>query len=365
MAWVRTVVWISSLLLCASASADQVEVKGVTLQGEVVSVSKDGLVFSSEYGKGEITIPWADIDRLDTQKELVVLHGDDALDRGRLMAVENGDTIMLEGPDGKGRIPVADIFAAFDEAAWTDSLVERLRAQYRHWSASLSLSGSLNRGPTNSESLQINLDVERKKSPTRYQLNALYHVANSEDETERCVKQVPPGDPTKCAGRSGSSDQIAKRYYLSGRQEYTFAGPAFAFLTESLERDEVDDIQLRVIGRLGAGYRLVEADWGTLSIDAGPSYLYEENAEDAVSIALGTEGELDLPLGSKLNTRIDWYPSLEGIDDSLFTTKTVLSVPLLSWMSLRLGAETIHEREAGDDGRKNRFKGSAGLSVVF
>ena len=75
-----------------------------------------------------------------------------------------------------------------------------------------------------------------------------------------------------CTNNSGSNEQISKRIFYLMRQQYNFKRPRlFAFSTQSIEWDDVDDIDLRVIPRIGAGYRVFQEERYKLSFDLGPA----------------------------------------------------------------------------------------------
>lgn len=352
MRFLGLVVALGCVLAAPAGFADQVALKGEVLEGQVAGITQDGLVFTTEYGSGDITIAWSDLERIESDRVMVLAYGERGeFVTGRLLGVDGDVVLFGEDAPSAQRIPIAAIFRGFDEEAWNSSRLTRLRARYRFWSGALSLSGSINQGPTNSQSLTVEINAARRKGPTEYTWDAIYNVADSEDETD---------------SNGGSKDQIAKRAFLGMRQQYNFPErPLFVFLTQSIEHDGVDDIDLRVIPRFGSGYKIIENERGLLSVDAGPSYVYEKNNGDFWALAMGGDGNLNLPYGSTLTTRLDFFPNVENWSDFLFVSRAVFTVPVLDWLSVRLTAENIHEGDPADDSRSNRFKGGAGVSLVF
>src|SRR5690242_15965086 len=85
-------------LVCVTSKvqADDVTVKGDTLHGTVtgltpVVIDEDttlpGIGFETKYGKGAVAIPFKDIEALQTEAPVHVLHGEDDETVGRLWGV--------------------------------------------------------------------------------------------------------------------------------------------------------------------------------------------------------------------------------------------------------------------------------------
>ena len=72
----RALVALAVLVRSVAAPAAEVVVKGEDLEGRVVGVTAGGVEFETIYGKGSIEIPWADVERLETEESFVILHGD-------------------------------------------------------------------------------------------------------------------------------------------------------------------------------------------------------------------------------------------------------------------------------------------------
>ena len=128
--------WVVLPLLLAGgiALADEVKVKGIKLPGTVVDVTSEGVVFQTDYGKGQITIGFADIQALSTEKPRVVLYGESEETVGRLIGLHDGKLLVGEQVLTAKRIDVTKILRAIPQEQ-ANFLSEQLRNHFRFWSA--------------------------------------------------------------------------------------------------------------------------------------------------------------------------------------------------------------------------------------
>lgn len=73
---------------------DEVRVKGVTLQGQVLQRSPEGIRFETIYGHGELLIPLADVERLTIDGELQALPEDPSAGGARTNTVSPGGSSL-------------------------------------------------------------------------------------------------------------------------------------------------------------------------------------------------------------------------------------------------------------------------------
>jgi hypothetical protein len=389
MRFVELVAVLSCLLFAQTALAGRVYVKGEVLEGRVESVSPEGLAFRTEYGSGDITIAWADLEKIDSDREMVLAYGDEGeFATGRVLAVDGDDILFGSDSDSAIRVPIASIYGGFDQEAWDNSLLTRLRARYRHWEASLAVSGSTTQAATNSQSLQIDLDVARRKDKTRVLFEGNYLVADSEDEID------------------DEKDQISKRVFTQLRGEHDIIARGYVFGTQSFEWDKVNDLKARVIPRVGVGYRVIEQEWGFVAAEIAPAFIYEAKRDDCNAnsivgvlpgptpscgqfeddpdnpgqirqdgrrstynnywaLSMGGRSEATLPYGSKITASVDYFPNVEDWGSYLVRARSVFTLPVLDWVSLRISLDNTYDSEAPDDARNNRLTGAIGLAATF
>jgi hypothetical protein len=241
---------------------------------------------------------------------------------------------------------------------------------------------------TNNQSLQVDLDVARRKGTTRYLFEGNYTIADSEDEID------------------DEKDQISKRVFTQLRGEWDVTRRGYLFGTQSFEWNKVDDLKARVIPRLGVGYRVIEQDWGFVAAEAAPAFVYEAKRDDCNAntivgvlpgptpscgqfevdpdnpaqirqtgrrstynnywaLSMGGRSEATLPYGSRFTASVDYFPNVEDWGSYLVRARGVFTLPVLDWVSLRISLENIYDSEAPEDARNNRFTGALGLSADF
>ncbi len=164
----RAGVWLGALLqalvLAGAAEADEVQVKGQTLEGKVVGVSSDGVMFETVLGKGTIVIPFADVEELQSDERFVVLHGDDGELRGRLVGVRGEQLLVGDDPATATPVETDSIFRSFTVGEYDASGIETLRARYRYWHAELALSFAATQATNDTSNFAVDFDVDHRSA---------------------------------------------------------------------------------------------------------------------------------------------------------------------------------------------------------
>jgi putative salt-induced outer membrane protein YdiY len=341
------------LALCATsgASAGEVNVKGEQLEGEIVGLTAGGLQFETVYGKGAIEIPWADLEQVSSEREWVVLNGDDGEARGRLLGIEEGKLLIGSDPATATRIDPASIHRVFSREEYADSTWDALRARYRYWRGDFSLTGGLTQATTDSSNLAADLEVRREKEPTRLLATTSYRYSD-----------------TKEKGLSRTKNDNAVRGLLRG--EYELSERVYTYASATAEYDEVQSLSIRTVPKLGVGYRIIRTERAELNADVGPSYVYERffggDTNDYFAIAFGSSCRYDLAYSARFECRGEYLPAVDDwAGNYLLRGLAQLSVPLLEWMSFRFRVENEYTSQPADDTDHNRLTVTAGLGVTF
>jgi putative salt-induced outer membrane protein YdiY len=340
-----------SLLTAVMASASEVVVKGEALKGKIVGVGAGGLSFETIYGKGAIEIPWSDVEHANTDEAWVVLHGDRGETRGRLLAIESGELLIGTDAATAERIDPGTIHSAFTLAEFEDSSLRALRARYRYWSADFSLTGGLTQATTDSSNLASDLQIERRKSPTRLLLSGSYRYSD-----------------TKEKGLSRTKNDNAIRGLLRG--EYEFSERFYSYASTTAEYDEVQSLSIRSVSKTGLGYRLLKTEKAEINADIGPSWVYERffggDDNDFFAIAFGSNCTWELPGSMTFECRGEYLPAIDDwADDYLLRGMAQLSIPMLDWLSFRFRAENEYNSRPAEDTDYNRLTLTAGLGAHF
>ena len=231
---VQRMLAVACLAICvlpiSDAMAAEVFTKDQGLQGSVVGVTAEGVEFQTIYGKGAILIQWSDIEMILSDKEFLVLFGEDQETIGRLWGLANGQ--LMVGPDRASaiRIPVDQIYRSFTRDQYEKSRLDRLRARFRYWTANFDLAFALTDATTDTTSFSTALEIRRKKKPIDFFIRAYYFFGTAKKSgaalwfqaSIRC--RVPAGHfrlagqlPDPCRRRLDDAD-----HRLAGLQNRAF-----------------------------------------------------------------------------------------------------------------------------------------------
>ena len=172
---------VASLLLaliCDAGRADEVTVKGTVLSGTVTAVTSDGIKFDTVYGEGTLTIPYANIERLVTEKDFDTMYGEGGKSVGRLVGFDEGTLLVGEDPESATRIAVATIVAGEPEDDSELTTLEELRSRFRYWHGNFDFGFALTQSITDTSSLTIVFKTTRQKGPSKLSFQARYLFSN-------------------------------------------------------------------------------------------------------------------------------------------------------------------------------------------
>jgi putative salt-induced outer membrane protein YdiY len=339
------------LLLAADASAAEVVTKEQGLEGSVVGVTAEGVEFETIYGKGTILIQWSDIEIIRSDKEFLVLYGEDEEAKGRIWGLENGKLIVGESRATAARIPVGAIHHSVTREQYEKSRLERLRARYRYWTANFDLAFALTRATTDTSSFSTSLELRRKKTPTDFTFGAYYFYGTSKASGESSVTTE-----NRLLGRTRLDRDISER--------------TFAFGQISAEYDEIQSLSLRTDPVVGVGYRFIKREKLSVSGRMGPGYVYQRyfggETDDYFTILFGGNLEADLPYGSKLKWGAEYLPAVTNWESNyLIRTFASWTMPIIGMLDFKIAVFETYNNQPPADTDRNTFTTTAGISLRF
>lgn len=348
-----TLLWLALLVLMGSeaARAADVVVQGNELEGSVAGVTGEGVEFDVVYGEGTIVIPWANVEELRSDREFLVLYGDDEDVTGQLQGVEEG--FLLVGPSAEEatRIPVDAIFRSLTREQYEESPLEALRARYRYWTATFDLLFAYTDATTDSTAFVTGLEIVRDKSPSRLTLEAAYRFGTTRESGEE---------------RNTTEDRIFGR----ARLDYDLFDAVFAFSSVSGEYNDLQDLSLRVDPTLGLGWRFIDRPGLTVAARSGGAWVYERyfggRTDSYFSVVFGGDLRADLPFGSRLEARAEYLPAVgDWAGNYLIRTTVDWRLPILGWLDFHLAVRDDYENQPAPDTQHNSFISTAGLGARF
>lgn len=344
--------WVVLPLLLAGgiALADEVKVKGIKLPGTVVDVTSEGVVFQTDYGKGQITIGFADIQALSTEKPRVVLYGESEETVGRLIGLHDGKLLVGEQVLTAKRIDVTKILRAIPQEQ-ANFLSEQLRNHFRFWSAELDLGLVVEETTIRETDVRIGGRVERRRRPTRLLVEGRYHLGRDQ----------PRDAPT-------FKTENEVRGFLKG--EYDATTRFFGFSSHELEHDEIDQLSLRWLSQAGPGYRLVDKAATSIQLETGLAYNHERffggQTNDSPGVAFGTEGKIELLWDTVLSFRGNYVPAIhDWVDDFLIIGEATLAVPINHYLAFKWSVFDTYDATPDVASERNELKTILSLAWRF
>jgi putative salt-induced outer membrane protein YdiY len=346
------------LLAPSAAVADRVTVKGTVLEGTVKSLSDESVVMSTIYGKGALTIPTKDVSAIETDEPFHFYKDDGERVIGRVLEI-SPEAVTLETPaGGSTEISFEETQAAPRDAGAEASWVDRQRVENPWWRGNLDLSYNATQGTTDTSALGVALGATRERGPNRTRFGASYN---------RGTKKERFPDPGKSGRRDVTSNDV--RGWV--RQEHDVSEHVYVFGSFEAEHDGVDDLSLRLISKLGAGYQVVETDTAYLAFDIGPSYLwedfYDDTENDFFALGFGVESRLKLPWNnSSWYAQAEYLPAIdEWTDDYRLRGETGFLVPLVGAVNFKASVINEYNSQPAEDTASNTLRTMVGLSVVY
>ncbi len=347
------ILWVLAVVSGAAgaAPAAEVVVKGEGLEGTVVAVTSEAVEFETTFGSGAIAIPWQDVDEIQSDKEFMVLYGDDQDAVGRIWGVEDGSVLVGESAEQAERVPIDSIFRSLSREQLEESWLESLRARNRYWSADWGLGFAYTDATTDTLNFDTHLDIERKKGPSRLQLGAYYRYGTTKEQG---------------SAKATNEDRIFGRAYYS----HDVYKSLFAYGAVSATYDSVQRLSIRLDPNAGMGWRFLERETLTMSARMGAGYVYQSffggATEDYPAIVFGSDLEWDLPYDSKVTWKTEYLPSVSAwTENYLIRTNAVLTVPIIGWLDFRFRIFDEYNNQPAAGTQRNTFTTTAGISFGF
>jgi len=349
------------VLVAVGASAEQVTLKnGDKITGTVVKSDGKTLVFKTDYA-GDVSIKWAAIQDLTSDKKLFVATPDKKLVSGTV-TTQDSDLVVATA-QGVVHVPKASaglIRSESEQAAYEASLHPSLT---RNWEGGLNLGFALARG--NSETKNVNLAFNAIR-PTLHDKITLY--ANSVYSTN----DLPGANPRT----------IANSIVGGLRYDRDIAARLFVYGTGDFQTDDLQHLDLRSIVGGGLGFHAIKNKQTVLDFLGGGDYTRESyvayilnpnstptfvdaKTQSFAGAAIGDDFSHKLGAASLLTQRFTYLPNLNNGGgyrtalDAAFVTK------LNTWLGWQLGFSDRYTSNAQPGNKNNDVLFTTGLALTF
>lgn len=344
------------LAAAGTSQADRLVAGGSTLSGKVTSVTSAGVEFQLEFAKDPFLVPWDKIEDISTDATYDVLHGDAGETSAPISAWRDGHVIV-----GDATIDPKTIVSATAHTSDMPGFRERMRSAMRYWHGSLDIGISLQQATNENFGAYFAVHSLRSKGPTRLILHADYRYAteNSEDDDKKLTKDAASG---------------------LVRGEYDITKSIYAFGSTDVLYDSIQDLSLRAVPKLGAGYVFWQREpkekvRDFVQAEAGAGWVYEkymsspddpDGSDDSYfTIALGAAAAILLPREIAVDWRFDYLPNVTDWSDYVIRTGAGLSAIVIAPLSLRIAITDVYDSTPPDDVKSNSLNLDTTLSVVW
>jgi putative salt-induced outer membrane protein YdiY len=293
---------ISVISLCALLSpvaslADELYFKnGDHLSGQIVRMTEDKLVFKSA-SAGEVTVSLSEVRTLSSEAPLEIHLKDGTVLHQPVAAAEPNGFSITTGtalrPQTFGLAQVA-------------SINPPPKPQPK-WTGSISGSVSSTHGNTSTESYAAGFNATRRSEKDRITANADYARSRQEDPD------------------TGEKRTTENWWKTKAQYDYFFMQKLFGFVNARYEKDEIAELERRVVLGGGAGYQWIEKPETSFSTSIGLASLYEKFDNDTesnnqLSLQAGYNLSKTVCKRVKLLHELTYYPSFEQFSDYFLTT---------------------------------------------
>ena len=330
-------------------ATDQITVKGQILNVRIIRFDANGITYRTEFGTGVVTTAYTDLEGVASRAAFRIVYGDDQEAVGRLIGFEGDRLVIGDSPTTIIHVPVEEIQVCvlasdYDESRWT-----RLKTDYRHWRANLSLGFNYEKGAVQKRKLEFGLSVARRKRPTRFvfDFRYAYEIQQTVDTPEETTK-----------------DEFDT--FLTG--EYDITEKIYLFVRPAAERDIPRLIRLRTYPAAGMGYRLIDSDRRLLFFPVGIGYVKEDfidfGKNSYTSAYLGLEGLYEFGDGMVLSGTVLYMPDISDPGESwLFRWLIDFTLPIYDPLALRLRIREESDNNPDPAVGDNKFTTS--LALIF
>ena len=357
----RVLVAIAALALLAvtaraAVAADELKVGGDVLHGTIDKVTPTSIEFTTDYGKGTVSVPLDKIESINSEQEFYFIHGADGRTRGRLLAIRDGNFIVGYDTTSEIAIEVGTIHEVYG-AAYMDGRMGWFRRATALWHGTFDIGYGLVRSTTDTSSFSTGLLLDRRKAPSRVTFTASYRYATQKEDDD---------DPLTDDGERTTENEAKGML----RGEYDIIPRLYWYGSQDAEYDEIESLSYRLVPKTGIGYRFWDTETFLFQADTGAAYVYENffGSDDAgyFSIAFGKLLEWNMPwLESSLRWKTDYLPAVDDWGDFLVRSEAALLVPMISWLKFRIAVSETHDSTPADGADKNTLATTAGLAAVY
>jgi putative salt-induced outer membrane protein YdiY len=273
-----------------------------------------------------------DVETFTTDEPIEIRLNDGTVVKGRVGAAEAGSVTAVTGPVALARVKSINP----KEGKWTGSVVA---------------GGVVNRGNTDTESLNVAVDAQRRGEDDRVSTNAGYVFSRQKDPS------------------TGDESTSADSWFAAGKYDYFFSDKLYGLASLRADHDRIADLNLRLTPSLGVGYQWVERPDLNFTTEAGLAWVFENY--DPGDTDNHAAARLAYHFDTKFNERVaflhnvEYLPSVEDGADFNVNADAAVRASLTKTMFTEFKFEWRYDATPAPDAQKNDLRYMLGVGWTF
>lgn len=328
MRWSILAAAVLSSALAIPLLADEVQFKnGDKITGTIESMEGGKMVIKSKVA-GKITVDMKDVKTFATDAPISIRLKDSKTTITQKVAASQPGEVALApgGPLAPQAVPLAGInYLNFKE----------------DWTGTITASGALSRGNTESENLNLAIHMLRRTENDRITVDAGYLYGRQRITTATAT------------GTTSIVSETQNDWFIGGQYDYYFNEidkRLYAYANAKLERDTISGISVRLTPGGGIGYELFDRPDLHFHPEGGLSLLYRDFTHDGgteETVALRLAYHYDRKLADKVFFihNFEYFPGLDSIGDYYFDTDAGIRATLTDKMFVEFKVQEQYESE--------------------
>ncbi len=299
-------VWVILILAfaCSSAADEVIFKNGDRLTGTILHLADEHLTIDS-WSAGEVTVETAKVRTISTETPIEIHFRDGTVVSQQVSASDEGRfAIEREG------VLEPQVFAIADVVAINPP--EKPRAK---WTGNVTAGLTLTRSNTDTESASLSAHLVRKSDADRITFDAaLLHGRREDADTSDWI--------------TTEDSRVAEAKY-----DYFLSPRLFAYANTRIEKDSIQDLDLRLIAGAGLGREWIQRDDLSFRTEGGLAWLREDFADETDANEQVT-ARIAYHVAKRFNEKVEllhelaWYPAIEDLGDYFLNTEFNVRVSL-------------------------------------
>ena len=255
-----------AVALAGPVGADEILfLNGDRLTGKIVGADGGKLTIKTE-SAGDVTVDLAKVKTFSTDEPIVLKSGDTTL-RSKVT------------PGADGTIQVVPVEGGPPQTLALKD-VAKINPPPVKWTGSLLGNALITRGNSETENVGVTLAAVRRSENDRITLGAGYYYGRQEDED------------------TGDKETTIDNWFVLGKYDYFLTKKFYLYGSVRAERDQIADLDLRLVVGAGLGYQWFETPDFNLFTEAGVAWVYEDYEDQ----------DSENHAAARIAYHVDWKP---------------------------------------------------------